>query len=132
MKKTVRAAISSFLLFGILLTNIASAQEATVTPRHTGVASFTSSLSISSVGYAKCNGLAMVRSGYTATLKVELKKDGTTIKTWSKSGSGTFETGGGYYVTKGHTYVVTTTVTVYDSDGKYVESPSQDSPSKDY
>lgn len=132
MRKTVRAALSSFLLLGILLTNIASAQEATITPRHTGISSVTSGLTISKSGCARCTGIVIVRDGYTASIKVELKQDGSTIKTWTDSGTDTVDAGGIYYVKSGHTYVVTTTVTVYDSDGKFVEKPSQDSPSKYY
>lgn len=69
---------------------------------------------------------------YTADVTVELKRDGITIKTWTASGSEVISAGGTYYVTSGHEYVVTTTATVYDSNGKIVESPSKDSPSKNY
>lgn len=132
MRKTARAALASFLLFGILLTNIASAQEATITPRHTGIFNVSSRLTISNSGCARCTGVTVLKAGYTASIKVELKQDGSTIKTWTNSGSDTVDAGGIYYVKSGHTYVVTTTATVYDSDGKFVEKPSQDSPSKYY
>lgn len=124
MKKHTRFAMSLLLLLGILMA-FASAQA--VEPRYTGITRLTSSLEISASGAASCAGKAILRSGYTADLKVELKRDGSTIKTWTTSGSDTLSAGGTYYVMSGHDYVVTTTATVYDSTGKLVESPSANS-----
>lgn len=61
-----------------------------------------------------------------------VKQDGTTIKTWSTSGSGIISAGSTYYVTSGHEYVVKTTATVYNSDGKIVEVQSENSLTKSY
>jgi len=132
MKKTTRSIVSLLLLLSVLVIGIGTAQATQVQPRYTGVAMITSSLNISATGGAVCDGSATVRSGYKANLTVELKRDGTTIKTWTASGTGLIDAGGTYYVTSGHTYVVTTTVTVYDSNGRFVESPSVDSRESDY
>lgn len=130
MKKHTRTAMALLLLVGALMANFATAQA--VELRYAGVSRISSTLNISSSGAASCSGQAIIRSGYTADLTVELQQDGTTIKTWTDSGSGTLSAGGTYYVTSGHDYIVVTTATVYDSNGNYVESPSGNSPTKSY
>lgn len=130
MKKHTRSAISLLLLFGALMASFATAQA--LEPRYTGVAQISSTLNISQSGAASCSGRAVLWSGYTADLTVELKQDGNTIKTWRSSGSGTVTAGGTYYVMSGHNYIVTTTATVYDSNGNKVNTPSEDSPQSSY
>lgn len=130
MKRSIRTAAALLLLLGTLTANLATVQA--VEPRYTGVSILTSTLNVSSQGAARCNGKAVLKSGYTADLTVELQKDGSTIKTWTSSGSGTVTAGGTYYVPSGHTYVVVTTATVYDSNSKVVESPSMDSAERSY
>lgn len=132
MKKLLRSTIPAFLFLGILMGNLTPVQASDVMPRYTGIATLSSGLQISETGKATCNGSASLWSGYTADVTVELKKDGTTIKTWTSSGSGMVSAGGTYYVATGHEYVVTTTVTVYNSNGKIVDNPSKDSPTKNY
>lgn len=130
MKKQTRTVMAIVLLVGVLMANFATAQA--VELRYTGVSRISSGLNISSTGAASCTGKAVVRSGYTADLVVELQQDGTTIKTWKSSGSGTVNAGGTYYVTSGHDYVVVTTAHVYDSGKNWVESPSMDSEKSSY
>ena len=130
MKKTVRSALALFLALALLVAGAATALA--VQPRFTAIITMYSTLQISSVGRTTCEGGASLRDGYTADVTVELKQDGTVIKTWTDSGSGDPFAGGHYYVAKGHEYVVTSTVTVYDSHGRLVESPSQDSPTRTY
>lgn len=130
MKKHTRNAISLLLLLGTLVANLGVTHA--VEPRHIGLTSLRSTLDISAGGAASCNGRVVVKSGYTVNLKVELKQDGTTIKTWTSSGSGTVTGGGIYYVTSGHDYVVTATATVYDKDGSLIEAPFVDSAKKSY
>ena len=130
MKRSIRTAAALLLLLGTLTANLSAVQA--VEPRYIGTARITSSLNISKSGAATCNGKAVLWDGYTADLTVELQKDGSTIKTWTSSGSGTVTAGGTYYVPSGHTYVVVTTATVYDSNSKVVESPSMDSAERSY
>lgn len=128
MKKHIRSAILLVLLLGILVVTAYA-----VEPRYTGISRMTSTLTISETGAASCKGSTLVRSGYTADIKVELKQDGTTIQTWTNSGSsGTITAGGTRYVTSGHSYVVTTTVTVYNSNNQIIETPSTDSAKQSY
>lgn len=130
MKKHTRSAILLLLLFGTLMASFVTAQA--VEPRYTGVAQIYSTLNISNSGAASCSGKVVLWNGYTADLTVELKQDGNTIKTWKSSGSGTVTAGGTYYVMSGHDYIVTTSATVYDSDGNNVCTPSTDSPKSSY
>lgn len=132
MKKLIHSTIPALLLLSLLLGSFSTAQAAGVTPRYTGIASITSGLTISSTGKATCNGNSIIWDDYTADIAVELKQDGTTIKTWTSSGSEIVSAGGTYYVKSGHTYVVTTTVTVYDSTGNVLDTVSKDSLPKDY
>lgn len=132
MKKTFRSVISLLLLLGILGCTLLAAHAEGISPRYTGLSTLSSSLKISAGGGATCRGSVTLKDGYTADLKVELKQDGSTIRTWTNSGSGTLSAGATYYVMSGHEYVVTTTATVYDSDGNLVGAPSLDSATKSY
>lgn len=130
MKKHIQTAISLILLLGVMMATLATAYA--VEARYTGVSSLTATLTISNSGAATCKGTVAVRSGYKADVKVELKQDGTTIQTWTNSGSGTVRAGGTKYVESGHSYIVTTTVTVYDSNDRVIETPFTDSDKKSY
>ena len=130
MKKHIRPTILMLLAVSMLMAGFTTAQA--VEPRYTGITRINSTLTISAKGAARCTGEIMLRPGYTADLTVELKQDGTIIKTQTGTGSGTISAGGTYFVTSGHDYVVTTTATVYDSNGKIVESPSKDSAEVSY
>lgn len=132
MKKLIRSTIPAFLIVSILLGTLLPVQAADVTPRYIGIASITSRLTISDTGKASCSGKAMLWDDYSADITVELKRDGVTIKTWTSSGSVMASASGTYYVTSGHTYIVTTYVTVYTADGRFVESHFKDSLPTDY
>ncbi len=130
MKKKVLSVLSFCLLMSLLTVTLTTAHA--IEPKYTGVSRISSTLNISGFGGASCRGQAILRSGYTADLTVELKQDGKTIKTWAESGSGVITVSGTYYVMSGHDYVVTTTVTVYDRSGNWVESPALDSQKTSY
>ncbi|MPM11101.1 hypothetical protein SDC9_57440 [bioreactor metagenome] len=126
-KKSIRATVFMLLLVSLFSANLVSAGATQIQPMYTGVSSLTSGLTISTSGAATCGGRASVRSGYTVDLTVELKQDGSTIKTWTSSGTSIVSAGGTYYVASGHSYVVTTTAAVYDSNDHLVENPDKDS-----
>lgn len=127
--KRVRSVVSLFLILGAFMASAAMAQASEIQPRYTGISQLSTGLRITSAGAAICDGSVDLRSGYTVDLTVELKQDGTTIKTWTASGVGSdvVSAGGTYYVASGHKYVVTTTAVVYDKNGNVVESPSENS-----
>ncbi len=125
MKKSIQLAISLVLLLGVAMTTCATVQA--VEPRYAAITSLSSTLKISSTGAATCKGDVELWDGYTVDLKVELRQDGVTIKTWTDSGSGKVNAGGTYFVTSGHNYLVVTTATIHDNDGNWIESPSKNS-----
>ena len=132
MKKTVHYSILMVLILGMLLSNITVAQAAAIQPKYIAIHSLQASLSISEQGQATCQGQLIVVNGYTTYLKVELKRDGITIMTWSGSKSNSFAISRSHYVTSGHTYSVTATATVYDSNNRIVETQSRLSLEKFY
>lgn len=133
-KRIVSSLFAMALLVSVLSASYVTALAAETTqiePRYTGISGLISSLTISANGGASCGGKVIARSGYTVDVTVELKQDGTTIETWTASGSGVVSAGGTYFVMSGHDYVVTTTVDVYKG-GTLIESPSKDSPESSY
>lgn len=100
--------------------------------RYTGISGISAGLTISNIGGATCTGDAITYSGYSVDLTMELQRDGSTIKTWSKSGSTVVSLSKTYYVTSGHNYQVVTSVDVYNSKGAYVATYSCTSNVKSY
>lgn len=131
-KKSKRSITSLLLLVALLMANLVPAQAVQIEPRYTGITGLSTVLTISASGGAKCGGEVIALSGYTADLTVELKQDGTTIKTWTASGTGVVSAGSTYYVKSGHDYVVTTSVEVYTSSNTLVCTASKDSPESSY
>lgn len=129
MKKFTRSTLS-LLLAAVLMATLLPAQAAGISPRYTGISIIDANLEIKN-SFATCIGTVDVKRGYTADLVLELKRDGTVIKTWSDSGTGKIEINKTYYVTSGHEYELTATATVYNSSNKVVETPSY-SASKSY
>lgn len=130
MKKSIRSVLALVLVLGVLAASVATVYA--VQPRYTGISSISANIGISSSGAATCKGTVDVDPGYTADLKVELRQDGITIKTWTESGSGTIRISQVRYVTSGHNYIVKATATVYDGNGKVVETPYVYSGQKTY
>lgn len=92
--------------------------------QYIGLEDVTANLNISGSGYAKCSGSAETRSGYNATVVMELQqKNGTwkPIKTWSKSG-GYVSMNESCQVSSKYYYRVAVTAKVYNSSGSLVES----------
>lgn len=129
MKKLTRSTLS-LLLAAVLTAALLPAQAAKASPRYTGISTINASLEIEN-GRATCSGTVEVKPNYTADLVLELKRDGTVIKTWSDSGTGKITIKKTYYVSSGHEYELEATATVYNSSNKVVETPSY-SASKSY
>ena len=122
MKKFTRPTLS-LLLAAALTAALLPAQAAKVSPRYTGISAINASLEIEN-GRANCSGTVEVKPNYTVDLVLELKRDGTVIKTWTDSGTGRSKINKTYYVTSGHDYELEVTATVYNSSNKVVETPS--------
>lgn len=129
-KRTMRSLCTSLMLACLLLTSFTVSAGAAViippeiNPQYTGIYALEADLNISDDGCATCYGSVSIRSGYTATLSMQLKRDGVTIKTWSDSGSTSFDIEKDYYVTGDYDYQVVVTATVKNSAGTVIESPS--------
>ena len=126
-RKTIRsfcAILSIICILSLLPIQAIAAQKPTDSPQYTGISTISANLDISTSGYATCSGATRGNTGYTVELVVQLKRDGTTIKTWRESGTGFHNITEGYYVTKGHNYQVVTTVNVRNSAGTLVSTPS--------
>ena len=129
-KHTVHSMIAIFAMLCLVIsTPVTTAaaknvDEPMIQPRYTGIFQFAVDLDISSSGYASCYGYVAPSSGYSVDLTMELQRDGTTIKSWTASGSTTFSMDKGYYVTKGHDYQVVLTANVKNSKDITVSTPS--------
>lgn len=95
-----------------------------ISPQYTGIYQYSVDLDISSLGYASCYGAVSPNSGYSVDLTMELQQDGTTIKTWTDSGSLLLILEKGQFVEKRHYYQVVLTVDIKNSKGVIVSSPS--------
>lgn len=107
-----------------------TANDAVVSPQFTAILSMSAGLSISSSGKATCSGSVTPASNtYKADMTVSLQKyknnGWVTIKSWSDSGTGYAGVAieAHYYVTSGK-YRVCTSVSIYNSSGKLLESES--------
>ena len=93
---SVALATTAILSTGVAYAEAAQQTRATasgeiVSPRFLAMQDIDASFSISS-GTAYCYGYTKVQSGYTAKVKVELQKNNgswTTVKTWTKTSTGT-------------------------------------------
>ena len=127
--------ILHFLLVGVMFTCLFAAnpvissaasiaEDTVIQPRYTGIFRFSVDLDITKAGYASCYGSVSPNTGYSVDLTVELRQDGTTIKSWTESNSTTFSIDKGYFVVKGHDYQVVATASVKNSNGVVVSTPS--------
>jgi hypothetical protein len=105
----------------------ASAQEPNVEPRFTGIAQLYVDLNISSVGRANCYTRVTPKDNHSVDVTMELQRDGTTIKTWTASGSELFAIDKFYYVTPNHDYQVVVTAEVRNANNVLIETASVES-----
>lgn len=115
----------SILLVAAMFTAVTTTASATpllptsIQPIYVGVSTVAANLKISSAGNATVTAQVCASPGYTVDLVVSLERDsGVLIKSWSDSGSGTVGIEKTYYVSSGHDYYVSASVSVYDRNGK--------------
>lgn len=129
-RRTMRSLCAGLMMVCLLVTSLTvSAGAAVITPpeivpQYTGISALEADLNINDDGCATCYGYVRVKSGYTVTLSVQLKRDGVVIKTWSDSGTSSFSIEEDYYVTGNHDYQVIVTAKVKNSAGTVIETPS--------
>ena len=112
MKRVLTAILAMCIITSALVPTLA-VQEPEIRPMYVGLANFGASLTISSTGKASC-GAAITNNGtYDVDVTIELKRDGTTIKSWTVATEVGFNSIDKiYYVTSGHDYQVVATATV--------------------
>ena len=120
MKKTImRSLLTLLLLCTVMLPSFSvqavPVETSMIDPRLTGIANMGAVINISDKGWATCAGNVTPKTGYSVDLKVELQQDGSTIKSWTGSGSRFFEVHNRYLVSSGHDYEVKVTATISDS-----------------
>lgn len=134
-------ALAFFFVFTLSMTSVNNAvavdemKEGTIDeiePRYTGISKLAANLTINSSGNAQCFGEVRSRSGYTTTLTVSLQQDGSTIKSWSVSGSGLRTIDESYHVDKGHSYQVIASAVVKNSNGTVVDTATAESRVQSY
>ena len=133
----IAAVLMSCLAPGSLAANEDEYKEVEIVePRYEVIAHISASLNISSSGRASCAAATTLLPGYTVELTAELQqKDGSrweTIRDWETSGSNRVEVSGPWYVMPGYSYRLKVTVTVYDSNGNFVEAPVEYSKVQEY
>lgn len=125
MKKITKRVLTLFLALGIVLSMtlpVAAVEPQAAQPRLTGISSFAAHLSISTSGRAACGVILYNNGDYDVTIIINLKQDGTTIKTWSVPAEvRTNQIEKYYYVASGHDYQVVATAQI-KSGGTLVRS----------
>ena len=133
MKTNVKKAVAVFSTATILMgvpcvhaeggdISVNSAGTGVIMPRFVGITSYDSELKLNSSNVLCCYAQTTVRTPYVASVKVELKENGSTVKTWSakeKLGATVDET---YKPTKGSSYILRVTYATYDSSDNLIES----------
>ena len=129
-KRLLHSVLAGIMLICLFAVNpvvssaVAIPEDTQVQPRYTGIFQFIVDLDITKTGYASCFGSVSPNTGYSVDLTVALQQDGVTIKSWTESGSSTFDIDKGYFVTKGHDYQVVATASIKNSKGVVVSTPS--------
>ena len=119
--------VAAFAVTTVNATAIPSLQS-DIQPRYVGVYRATSELTISSSGGAKVHTLLEIYPNYTAKGTATLYCDSCTyVESWDSSGAGIIEVQGTHYVASGHNYYVTLSATIYDSNGRFVDTVDKDS-----
>ncbi len=131
MKKTVGKIFTLAMTALMLLCLIPASAENGVAPANIAITTSSVCLDYEGFGVLYCYGETQVQPGYTAKTKVELQQhvDGgwETIKTWTKTSTGTMAViEKNYAVESGYEYILITTHYAYE-DGVFVESYTDNS-----
>ena len=130
---TVKRSFALLLLMTLCVMNTVTAtdfstdENSMIQPRYIGASGVTADINVLAPGRVNVTGNAIVYREYTATVTLSLERNGTTIKSWSESGSGTFNLSKNYYVMSGYDYSASIKVDVYDSNNKLIETITAES-----
>ena len=120
-------AILVVFLFASAVMPVMAANEQSISPRYTYIQGLGSSLSIGKLGLSSCGANCVAYGGDTIKLTMVLQRyngsSWTTIKTWvEETSTSGIALNKNYAVTKGYTYRVRATCSVYNASGTLVES----------
>lgn len=120
-----------FLTLCCVLTLITSTYASGIEPTADATDNFRAILSISLFGQASCSvtgKASMISHKIEVTMSLYQLSNPIPLKSWSASDTGTLIISKNYYVSKGHDYQVTATITIKDSGGGFIESFTINSP----
>lgn len=131
--------VSIALLLSIFCTSAsaASSSENVISPRYTGLTTFTAGLTISS-GEAWCRATSTLsNASYTQTLTMRLQRSvnqsvWTTVQSWTDTGGYTATVDGTRSITHGYYYRLYCTANVYTSSGSWYGSNTKITDSQYY
>lgn len=125
LKKLITCVLVASICMGLILTASAE-EEGDIIPSYVGISKMAPKVEIPSNGQAMCSDVVMIRNGYTASVVWSLQRQSQKTwlqqTTWNGSGKGEITLKKYYYVTHGYNYRLVTSVTVYNSQGKQVET----------
>lgn len=130
MKRYVCSWFAVLLLVGAFFVPCTSAiaMPPTTQPRYVGVTQITALMERPSNNVVDCIGRIKLSPGYTADGQMELQQlSGNaweTIKSWDMSGTDTIRKTSTWAVLSSGTYRVVVSATIYDSNGRFVETVS--------
>ena len=132
-QKSVRILAILFVSLCVLSSGVPSASAAVEEPEHpayVAVTQISPTLAIE-LGTAYCSDYIIIKSGYSvsATWYLQYYQSGKweNLATWTDTGTKTLPFSKKRAVVSGNTYRLTTTLKVYNAQGKLVESPTKDS-----
>lgn len=120
MKKTKAKKVISVIMAMVMCLGMANtfafaaaADDSIVSPANVAIISTSNLLELDSSGNLECYGKTATQYGYTASVVVELQRNGTTIKTWTDKGGTTAIVDDTYTYTSGNTYQLKVTHKAY-------------------
>lgn len=135
MKKRISKFLSMLLALSCITATFSTATA--IEPRYIGLYSLSVSVDIAAGGASTSYGYALLRSGYTADMTLELQRSSngyswSSVKEWTSSGSGTISLDKTYYVTSGYDYRTKCSLTVYNSSNSIVDNVTKYSSTVSY
>ena len=123
--KTIKRMSALFLALCCIFTLIAPTYASEIEPMTDATDNFKAILSIDFSGEASCSvtGKASLMS-HKIEVVMSLNQIGNPIpvKSWTANRTGVLSMSKNYYVSRGHDYQVSATITVRDSGGRFIES----------
>lgn len=136
MMRNIGKKVVTLIATLIVLQTFTVALASTVQPWYIGLSNMMPNVEIDASGRAKCSDTVRLKNGYTASVTWRFQilsgSKWETKATWTGSGSGTLYLNKGYNVVRGSSCRLYTSVVVYNSSRKIVETPTKVSNTANY